>query len=708
MKYRKKPMIKSTLLSSAAILIGLSFNVSAQQCQIPVFEDNFDQASLDTSAWEIMLGDGCDQGAGLCGWGNEELQSYQADNITLANGVMTIEARKERIRGSQYTSGRIRTANMPNGGEWAFGRFEARMKIPDGHGMWPAFWMLPTDPAVGWPTSGEIDIFESVGQSANTAYGTIHYGQPWPDNAHQGGSILMQPGKWSDDFHTYAIEWEAEEIRWYVDNLLYSVKTLADVAPEDWPFDGRNNFHLLLNLAVGGTWGGTVDDSALPQTLQVDYVRIYAGPQPNLQGNHLPAPGSTESYSVINAGSTTTWSVTGGTVSGSGSTVDITWDTASASTVQTLTATTAGCEVSTNIYVGKNLTSETILENFDGTSNMTLAQSDGIYDASNGVLTYTRNAEFQWDVVLYNTSAIADAGPFISGDKAFELKVNNSDPTMVGKEILIQLEDRSVATPDNYPNGRHSSFNSFIEHANGWQTLRFQLASRIDGATSDSAVDSFLLMPDPGNFTSDTYTFDDIEILGAGGGTSNNPPTAEFSFNCTDLSCTFDGSGSTDIDGSLTSWDWDFGDGNIGSGENVSHTFAQAGTYTVTLTVTDNLSATNETQSSVTVTAGGGEATSVVVSSVTTTTQGAGRGQKYGIANVTILDNLGQPVAGATVNGNFSGTWNESDVAVTDNNGVAVFQTSSPASGGVSVNFCVSDVNAGLPFDVQASSNVCP
>lgn len=610
------------LFTSTALLSASLAN--AQQCQSVVWEDNFDQTSLNTNAWEVMTGDGCDQGAGLCGWGNEELQSYQADNLTIANGILTIEARKERLKGTQYTSGRIRTAAMPEGGDRSFGRFEARMKIPDGQGMWPAFWMLPTNPSLGWPMSGEIDIFESVGQSANTAYGTIHYGQPWPDNSHQGGSILMQPGKWSDDFHTYAIEWEADQIRWYVDNLLYSTITSADVAPEDWPFDGRNDFHMILNLAVGGTWGGAVDDSVLPQQLEVDYVRIYAGNQPNLTGNHLPAPGSTETYQVVNPGSTTTWSVTGGTISGSGTKVDVTWDSNSADSVQTLTVISDGCEVSTPIYVGKTLTLETTLENFEGTTELTLLSSTGAYNVSGGQLTYTRDSNSQWDVIAYDTAAIDNAQPYLIGDKAFQIDVYNTDPSLIGKEILIQLEDSAVATPSNYPNGRHSKYHALINSDTGWQSLRFQLLERIDGATADSSVDTFLLLIDPNAFSGDSYVLDNLLVLSA----TSTPPSDP--------------------------------------------------------------------------------ATSIIVNNVETGTQAGGKGTQFGTATVTIMDDTGQPVSGATVNGQFSGTWNETSSGITDEFGQVTILTSSSTKGTVNVSFCVSSVSSTLPLDAAASGHMCP
>ena len=224
-----KPFSKNALsIALLSVLSSISSFSVAQQCQPLVWSDQFDGSSLNTNNWEAQIGDGCDQGPGLCGWGNSELQSYQAENATVSNGVLTITAKQQRIKGTKYTSARLRTANMPGSGEWAFGRYEARVKIPGGQGMWPAFWMLPTDPAQTWPVSGEIDIMESTGQQSMMAYGTLRYGQPYPGNRNTGNGIPKQPDRWSDDFHTYAIEWEADEIRWYVDNILYSQGWISD------------------------------------------------------------------------------------------------------------------------------------------------------------------------------------------------------------------------------------------------------------------------------------------------------------------------------------------------------------------------------------------------------------------------------------------------------------------------------------------------
>jgi beta-glucanase (GH16 family) len=707
----KNTMITPTKMKCLLLAYTLSITSTmafAQECQIPVWNDEFDGSALNQLNWEVQVGDGCDQGAGMCGWGNGELQSYQADNAVVANGQLTIIAKKQRIKGTQYTSGRIRTANMPGSGEWAFGRVEARMKVPEGQGMWPAFWMLPTNPSEVWPVSGEIDIFESTGQSSMFAYGTLHYGQPYPNNQHTGGGMLKQPDRWSDDFHTYAIEWETDEIRWYIDNMLYSVKTAPDLLPEDWPFDGRNNFHILLNLAVGGTWGGTVDNGALPQTLEVDYVRVYSDSQPTLLGDHIVTPGSTDTYTVAN-GVATNWAVTGGSiVASSSNSVDVQWDLTSAASNQTLTAVTSGCSVETSVYVGPNLSTETVLENYDGTANMTITSNNGIYTIDSGVLTYTRDLASQWDVISANTSAITDASAFVIGSKAFSMDFNNTNSALIGKQVLIQLENSSVATPSNFPGGRHSKYEAFIEHSNGWQTLRFQMVDRLDTATLDTAVDSIIFLIDPDAFTNDTYVIDNIIILGSGGTSSNNSPISSFLNNCADLVCSFDASASSDSDGSIVSYDWNFGDSNIASGVATNHSFMASGDYTVTLTVTDNLGASGVTSTLISVaSAGGEEATNTVVSSVVTGTQSGGKGKKYGMATVTVMDDLGAPVSGATVTGNFSGTWAESASALTDPNGVAEILTSTSVSGGVNVNFCVSSVSGELPLDSAASSGIC-
>ena len=219
-----------------------------------------------------MIGTGTAYGL-PAGWGNNELQYYTShpDNSYVTDGNLVIVARKNHL-GYAYTSARLRTKNKRDS---LYGKMEARMKLPTTKGMWPAFWMLPTDWVYGgWAASGEIDIMESV-NIATTIYGTIHYGGEWPGYVSDGGSY-SDGTDFSEGFHVYTLEWEPFEMRWYVDGILYSTKTSwwSTGGPYPAPFDQR--FHFLLNIAVGGHWPGPPDGSTVfPQQMLIDYVRVY-------------------------------------------------------------------------------------------------------------------------------------------------------------------------------------------------------------------------------------------------------------------------------------------------------------------------------------------------------------------------------------------------------------------------------------------------
>ena len=241
-----------------------------------VWSDEFNAARLDPEAWYFESGDGSQYG--IPGWGNKELQWYLPDSAELRNGTLVITARKESQSGKSYTSARINTRDRF---AFRYGRIEARIRMPKGQGLWPAFWLLPQDNAYGtWAASGEIDIVEATNPGAtggNTIYGTLHYGGQFPNNVLSG----EQYGVATDvtaDFHTYVLEWDQAEIRWYVDSILFAVRNtwFTTAAPFPAPFDQR--FYILLNLAVGGNFPGPPDASTVfPVTMEVDYVRVYSG-----------------------------------------------------------------------------------------------------------------------------------------------------------------------------------------------------------------------------------------------------------------------------------------------------------------------------------------------------------------------------------------------------------------------------------------------
>jgi beta-glucanase (GH16 family) len=213
---------------------------------------------------------------GGSGWGNHEWHNYtdRVENAYHQNGSLVIRAKREEYQGNRYTSARLISKGK---GDWTYGRFEARARVPSGQGIWPAIWMMPTGSTYGgWPASGEIDIMELIGRAPRTVYGTLHYGNP---QEFAGGKYTLPVGQtFSDDYHTFAIEWEPGEIRWYMDGYHYFTRTIwfTSSAPDQnlAPFD--QPFHLIFNVAVGGDWPGPPDETTPDEALMlVDYVRVY-------------------------------------------------------------------------------------------------------------------------------------------------------------------------------------------------------------------------------------------------------------------------------------------------------------------------------------------------------------------------------------------------------------------------------------------------
>ncbi|HRH34744.1 MAG TPA: glycoside hydrolase family 16 protein [Catalimonadaceae bacterium] len=233
----------------------------------PVWSDEFDvPGKPDATKWTYEIGNS--------GWGNNELQYYtKGDNVSIEDGIMTIEARKEEKSGASYTSTRLITRNF---GNWLYGRFEARMKLPTGKGTWPAFWMLPTDNSYGnWPKSGEIDIMEHVGYDPNKVHVSIHT-ESFNHSINTQKTSSKDLPTATSDFHVYRVDWTPYAVRGYVDDVRVFEFINNNTGYAAWPFNKK--FFLLLNMAVGGNWGGAmgVDASTFPAKMYVDYVRVYS------------------------------------------------------------------------------------------------------------------------------------------------------------------------------------------------------------------------------------------------------------------------------------------------------------------------------------------------------------------------------------------------------------------------------------------------
>jgi len=271
--------LHTSVLRAFILLIGLGIGSLEHDAQAQyrynklVWADEFDGVGLpDPQKWNYDKGRGCPS---LCGWGNNEPQFYTWDrkeNARVINGELIIEARKENFEGTTYTSARLTTKQK---GDWKYGRIEVKAQLPNGLGTWPAIWMLPTENQYGgWPKSGEIDIAETVGYQKDTLHQTIH------TDAYNGmyntqRTRLVPLAAHGKKYHVFAIEWSADRIEYYLDGVQTFVYQKESNDKAVWPFD--QPFHIILNLAIGGNFGGKrgIDDSIFPTQMRVDYVRVY-------------------------------------------------------------------------------------------------------------------------------------------------------------------------------------------------------------------------------------------------------------------------------------------------------------------------------------------------------------------------------------------------------------------------------------------------
>lgn len=271
----KLPSLRLLTLTAALATLAAPVRAEAPPSPAPagwklVWQDEFDHGRQpDPAKWDYDVGGE--------GWGNHELQFYtkaRPENARVENGHLVIEARREKWEQSEYTSARLVTKGRA---DWTYGRFEIRARVPLGRGTWPAIWMLPTDWNLGnggWPDNGEIDIMEHVGYDPGVIHASTHSQKHQWRIKTQRTATLPVPDA-GDAFHTYALEWDAEEIRMFVDDRHYFTSRKQGGDWTSWPFD--RPFHLVLNLAVGGDWGGAkgVDETIWPRRMDVDFVRVY-------------------------------------------------------------------------------------------------------------------------------------------------------------------------------------------------------------------------------------------------------------------------------------------------------------------------------------------------------------------------------------------------------------------------------------------------
>ncbi|MCB2195696.1 MAG: family 16 glycosylhydrolase [Bacteroidetes bacterium] len=389
-------MIRKKIFVLLAIFLSVQSidNLNAQSCYELVWNDEFNYNGLpDSTKWYFEEGG--------TGWGNNELQYYTSkriENAYVENGYLTIEARKEDYNGKDYTSARLIT--YPNGHSWKYGKIEARIKLPYGQGIWPAFWMLGDGIFEGtpWPGCGEIDIMEMVGGGEgkdDVIYGTMHY----DDNGHAeyGDSYQLSEGIFADDFHVFSIEWTQTQLKWYVDGIKYHEASLIPSYLSEF----QKEFFILLNIAVGGNWPGNPDGSTVfPQKMMVDYVRVYQlDNQPEITGFDLVNKAQKNvTYSTVESEDFSyNWTVpSGATITGGQGTssISVNWGCADGDVTCQLTTNCSTYNLTKNIQAQPiEITGQEKIE----PSSENLSYSISELDATNYTWEVPNDAEFVGD-----------------------------------------------------------------------------------------------------------------------------------------------------------------------------------------------------------------------------------------------------------------------------------------------------------------------
>lgn len=380
---RKKQLIMSLVISSLMVSSFIpTVTAKADTGWNLAWSDEFNGTNINTSNWKYETGGD--------GWGNNELECYtnRSENARIENGNLVIEARKENYSGMNYTSARLKSQGLKN---WTYGKVEARMKLPAGQGVWPAFWMLGENISqVSWPKCGEIDIMEHI-NNESAIHGTIHWDSTGNNTHAQYGAA--SPNIDVTQYHVYSIEWDASSIKWFVDGTQYLEANIAN------NINGTEEFHkpffILFNLAVGGNWPGNPDGSTpFPAKMYVDYVRVYQ----HGDNNPTPAPTAPAVPSGLSAAASNQ------------SSINVSWNASSGATGYDLKVDNNIISNVTSPYVNSGLTENSThtyavrAKNANGTSSWSNSISATTKASSNPTTgSWAPNTAYKvGDIVSYN------------------------------------------------------------------------------------------------------------------------------------------------------------------------------------------------------------------------------------------------------------------------------------------------------------------
>lgn len=515
----------------AVLFLLLPFIKTQAQCNTLVWSDEFNGTTVDLTKWQSISGNGCPS---LCGFGNAEAQRYDPNQATIVkegtNSYLNIEAKY--APSSQFPDQPYASSKLTTEGKYSlkYGRVEARMKLSNGQGAWPAFWMLPVNG--NWPYTGEIDIMEAKHRNPQSIDGTIHYDG---NGYHFTGRSYSSPTDLSSDFHVYAVEWGPNYIKWFVDDILFHTATPNTTVNGGWPFND-NQFYIILNLAVGsaGTPYTSVNGAGVapvpgdfPAKLQVDYVRVYDGSfKYAVTGDNKVYQNETSKTYSVNAiaGATYNWIVPAGATIASGqgtNSITVNWGTSGGDV--SVAATVSGCNVNTYklaVTTEPALPVEKIHEDFQSNRNVLYPVKTGVLTeavanpSATGINTsalvgkYVRNSSELYDVLNIRNVTITNANDYVYGRKRLSFDIYTSAP--VGTKISMQLENSNVTTATNYPLGRHSGFKATTTVQNKWETIEFEFEKVIDPNTSTLAINNVVILFESNSNSGATYYFDNL------------------------------------------------------------------------------------------------------------------------------------------------------------------------------------------------------
>ncbi len=503
------------------------------QCNTLVWADEFNGTTVDLTKWQSISGNGCPS---LCGFGNAEAQRYDPNQATIVkegtNSYLNIEAKY--APDAAFPQQPYSSAKLTTDGKYSlkYGRIEARMKLSNGQGAWPAFWMLPANGVGNWPYTGEIDIMEAKHHNPKSIDGTIHYDG---GGYHFTGRSYSSPTDLSTEFHVYAVEWGPNSIKWFIDGNLFHTATPNTTVNGGWPFND-NNFYIILNLAVGslGTPYTSVNGAGVepipadfPAKLQVDYVRVYDGSfKYAVTGDNKVYQNETSKTYSVNAiaGASYNWTVPSGAsiTSGQGTnTITVNWGTTGGDI--SATATVSGCTANTYklaVTTEPAIPVEKIHEDFQSNRNVLYPLKTGVLTeavanpSATGINTsalvgkYVRNSSELYDVLNIKNVTITNANDYVYGRKKLSFDIYTSAP--VGTKISMQLENSLVTTATNYPSGRHSGFKATTTVQNKWETIEFEFEKVIDPNTSALTINNVVILFESNSNSGATYYFDNL------------------------------------------------------------------------------------------------------------------------------------------------------------------------------------------------------